>query len=189
KPYSIVLLDEIEKAHEDVFNILLQILEDGRLTDNQGRTVSFKNTIIIMTSNLGSDMIEGKDGKLSDAEHEAIMQTIKGRFKPEFINRIDDIVVFNPLSTDNLKEITALLLRNINKILEDKELHLDLDDKAMQKVIDESFNTEYGARPVRRYLEKNVETLLATEILKGNLPPKTKAVITVENGKFKLVRK
>ena len=189
KPYSIVLLDEIEKAHEDVFNILIQILEDGRLTDNQGRTVSFKNTIIIMTSNLGSDMIEGKDGKLSDAEHEAIMQTIKGRFKPEFINRIDDIVVFNPLSTDNLKERTALLLRNINKILEDKELHLDLDDKAMQKVIDESFNTEYGARPVRRYLEKNVETLLATEILKGNLPPKTKAVITVENGKFKLVRK
>ena len=189
KPYSIVLLDEIEKAHEDVFNILLQILEDGRLTDNQGRTVSFKNTIIIMTSNLGSDMIEGKDGKLSEAELDAVMQTIKGRFKPEFINRIDDIVVFNPLSTDNLKEITALLLRNINKILEDKELHLDLDDLAMQKVIDESFNTEYGARPVRRYLEKNVETLLATEILKGNLPPKTKAVITVENGKFKLVRK
>ena len=189
KPYSIVLLDEIEKAHEDVFNILLQILEDGRLTDNQGRTVSFKNTIIIMTSNLGSDMIEGKDGKLSEAELDAVMQTIKGRFKPEFINRIDDIVVFNPLSTDNLKEITALLLKNINKILEDKELHLDLDEKAMQKVIDESFNTEYGARPVRRYLEKNVETLLATEILKGNLPPKTKAVITVENGKFKLVRK
>ncbi len=189
KPYSIVLLDEIEKAHEDVFNILLQILEDGRLTDNQGRTVSFKNTIIIMTSNLGSDMIEGKDGKLSEAELDAVMQTIKGRFKPEFINRIDDIVVFNPLSTDNLKEITALLLKNINKILEDKELHLDLDDKAMQKVIDESFNTEYGARPVRRYLEKNVETLLATEILKGNLPPKTKAVITVENGKFKLVKK
>ena len=189
KPYSIVLLDEIEKAHEDVFNILLQILEDGRLTDNQGRTVSFKNTIIIMTSNLGSDMIEGKDGKLSETELDAVMQTIKGRFKPEFINRIDDIVVFNPLSTDNLKEITALLLKNINKILEDKELHLDLDDKAMQKVIDESFNTEYGARPVRRYLEKNVETLLATEILKGNLPPKTKAVITVENGKFKLERK
>ena len=189
KPYSIVLLDEIEKAHEDVFNILLQILEDGRLTDNQGRTVSFKNTIIIMTSNLGSDMIEGKDGKLSETELDAVMQTIKGRFKPEFINRIDDIVVFNPLSTDNLKEITALLLKNINKILEDKELHLDLDDKAMQKVIDESFNTEYGARPVRRYLEKNVETLLATEILKGNLPPKTKAVITVENGKFKLVKK
>ncbi len=189
KPYSIVLLDEIEKAHEDVFNILLQILEDGRLTDNQGRTVSFKNTIIIMTSNLGSDMIEGKDGKLSEAALDAVMQTIKGRFKPEFINRIDDIVVFNPLSTDNLKEITALLLKNINKILEDKELHLDLDDKAMQKVIDESFNTEYGARPVRRYLEKNVETLLATEILKGNLPPKTKAVITVENGKFKLVKK
>lgn len=189
KPYSIVLLDEIEKAHEDVFNILLQILEDGRLTDNQGRTVSFKNTIIIMTSNLGSDMIEAKDGKLSEAELDAVMQTIKGRFKPEFINRIDDIVVFNPLSTDNLKEITALLLRNINKILEDKELHLDLDDLAMQKVIDESFNTEYGARPVRRYLEKNVETLLATEILKGNLPPKTKAVITVENGKFKLVKK
>jgi len=186
KPYSIVLLDEIEKAHEDVFNILLQILEDGRLTDNQGRTVSFKNTIIIMTSNLGSDLIEAKDGKLSEAEHEAIMQTIKERFKPEFINRIDDIIVFNPLSGDNLKEITALLLRNINKILEDKELHLDLDDLAMQKVIDESFNTEYGARPVRRYLEKNIETLLATEILKGNLPPKTNAVITVENGKFKL---
>ena len=189
KPYSIVLLDEIEKAHEDVFNILLQILEDGRLTDNQGRTVSFKNTIIIMTSNLGSDLIEAKEGKLSEAEHEAIMQTIKGRFKPEFINRIDDIIVFNPLSGDNLKEITALLLRNINKILEDKELHLELDDLAMQKVIDESFNTEYGARPVRRYLEKNIETLLATEILKGNLPPKTKAVMTVENGKFKLERR
>ena len=189
KPYSIVLLDEIEKAHEDVFNILLQILEDGRLTDHQGRTVSFKNTIIIMTSNLGSDLIEAKEGKLSEAEHEAIMQTIKGRFKPEFINRIDDIIVFNPLSGDNLKEITALLLRNINKILEDKELHLELDEKALQKVIDESFNTEYGARPVRRYLEKNIETLLATEILKGNLPPKTKAVMTVENGKFKLERR
>jgi len=184
KPYSIVLLDEIEKAHDEVFNLLLQILEDGRLTDSQGRTVSFKNTIIIMTSNLGSGLINAGGGKLSEHDRETIMQSIKAHFKPEFINRVDDIVMFNPLDDDDLKAITDLMLKNINKLLADRELSVELDDAAMKKIIDESFNPEYGARPIRRYLEKNLETLLAASILKGELPPKTKALVTVENGEF-----
>lgn len=167
KPYSIILLDEIEKAHDDVFNILLQILEDGRLTDNQGRTVSFKNTIIIMTSNIQKDLV-------------------KSKFKPEFLNRIDDIIEFKGLGHDELKKITQLLIADINKVLADREISFELDNSAMEKVIKESFDTEYGARPVRRYLEKKIETLLAVSILNGTVTAPSKSVVTVEQGLFKL---
>lgn len=165
KPYCIILLDEIEKAHDDVFNILLQILEDGRLTDNQGRTVSFKNTIVIMTSNLPIDFI-------------------KTRFKPEFINRIDDIVVFNSLTIKDVRKIAELMISNINKMLSEKEITVKFTDPALEKVVSESFNLTYGARPVRRYLEKNIETLLATGILKGDIKSGNIVEIIVENGKF-----
>ncbi len=167
KPYSIILLDEIEKAHDDVFNILLQILEDGRLTDNQGRTVSFKNTLIIMTSNIQKDLV-------------------KSKFKPEFLNRIDDIIEFKGLGHDELKKITQLLIADINKVLADRDISFELDNSAMEKVIKESFDTEYGARPVRRYLEKKIETLLAVSILNGTVTAPSKAVVTVEQGQFKL---
>ncbi|MGI6394884.1 MAG: ATP-dependent Clp protease ATP-binding subunit [bacterium] len=165
KPYSIILLDEIEKAHDDVFNILLQILEDGRLTDNQGRTVSFKNTLVVMTSNIEKELI-------------------KSKFKPEFLNRVDDIIEFNKLGHDELVKITNLLLSNINKVLFDKEISFELDELALNKVIAESFNTEYGARPVRRYLERKIETLLAVSILDGSLKSPAKVTVSVENGIF-----
>ncbi|HNW82436.1 MAG TPA: AAA family ATPase [bacterium] len=169
KPYCIILLDEIEKAHDDVFNILLQILEDGRLTDNQGRTVSFKNTIVIMTSNLAVELI-------------------KTRFKPEFINRIDDIIVFNALSIDHVKKIAELLISNINKVLSSKDISIKFSKEALQKVVSESFNQTYGARPVRRYLERNVETLLASGILKGDILSGDTVEIILKKGVFALSR-
>ncbi|HNT27590.1 MAG TPA: AAA family ATPase, partial [bacterium] len=169
KPYSIVLLDEIEKAHPDVFNILLQILEDGRLTDNQGRTVSFRNTIVIMTSNLGSDLLSGKGDTVSEKEREQVMARVRASFKPEFLNRIDDIVIFNPLGKKHLREIVGIMLSDIAGRLAEREITLDFTDAAKDLVIEESFEPEYGARPIRRYLERVIETELATRIIKGEL--------------------
>jgi len=169
KPYSIVLLDEIEKAHPDVFNILLQILEDGRLTDNQGRTVSFRNTIVIMTSNLGSDLLSEKGDTVSDKERDAVMGRVRASFKPEFLNRIDDIVIFNPLGKKHLREIVGIMLSDIAGRLAEREITLDFTDAAKDLVIEESFEPEYGARPIRRYLERVIETELATRIIKGEL--------------------
>ena len=169
KPYSIVLLDEIEKAHDDVFNILLQILEDGRLTDNQGRTVSFKNTIIIMTSNLGGNLIRTSENKLTEESSKMVNERIKAHFKPEFLNRVDDIVVFNPLGQEELRKIIGLMVRNINNVLSDRKIEVSLTESAVDKVLEDSFDPVYGARPVRRYLEKNIEKILAVKILKEEL--------------------
>lgn len=167
KPYSIILLDEIEKAHDDVFNILLQILEDGRLTDNQGRTVSFKNTIIVMTSNLPPE-------------------NIKSRFKPEFINRIDDIIIFNELTSAHVRRIAELLMAGMNKVLAVKDISVRLSSEALDKVVSESFDRTYGARPVRRYLERNIETIVAASILKGDVTSGDSVQIVVSNGTFAL---
>ena len=179
-PYSIVLFDEIEKAHKDVFNILLQILDDGRLTDSQGRTVDFKNTIIIMTSNLGSEYILDNE---ANAE-EKVLNELKNNFRPEFINRIDEIIVFHSLHKDVVGAILNKIIGEINSRLKDKQISLELTDKARQKVIDESFDENYGARPIRRYVTKNIETLLAKYMIEQDLKPNDILVVDVNNDNF-----
>jgi ATP-dependent Clp protease ATP-binding subunit ClpB len=184
KPYSIVLLDEIEKAHKDVFNILLQILDDGRLTDNQGRTVNFRNTIIIMTSNIGSEMIAGKEVPISKETQEAVMNIVKSHFRPEFLNRIDDIVFFNPLGKEQLFKIIDIMLEDINLRLKDKKMIIKLDDSAKEFILKESFIPEYGARPIRRFLEKQLETELAIRIMKNEFKEGDKIKISSDNQKL-----
>ena len=179
-PYSIVLFDEIEKAHKDVFNILLQILDDGRLTDSQGRTVDFKNTIIIMTSNLGSEYILDNE---ANAE-EKVLNELKNNFRPEFINRIDEIIVFHSLHKDVVGAILNKIIGEINSRLKDKQISLELTDVARQKVIDESFDENYGARPIRRYVTKNIETLLAKYMIEQDLKPNDILIVDVNNDNF-----
>ena len=168
KPYSVVLFDEVEKAHPDVFNVLLQVLDDGRITDSQGRTVDFKNTIIIMTSNLGSaHLLEGIDenGEINPACEEAVMNELRGHFRPEFLNRLDEIIMFKPLTKDNIGNIISLLLEDLNKRLSDREITVELSDSAKQFIIDRGYDPIYGARPLKRFLQKHVETLAAKLIL------------------------
>ena len=172
KPYSVVLFDEIEKAHPDVFNILLQILDDGRITDSQGRTVDFKNTIIILTSNLGSQyLLEGIDGNghISDDAREAVMAELRRSFRPEFLNRLDETIMFHPLTRDDLDGIIDIMVSSLRKRLEEKSLRLEITDDAKKLIIDRGFDPLYGARPLRRYLQSNVETLIARTILSGDL--------------------
>ena len=170
KPYSVVLFDEIEKAHPDVFNVLLQVLDDGRITDSQGRTVDFKNTIIILTSNLGSEfLLEGIDesGEITPSCEEMVMNRLKSSFRPEFLNRIDEIIMFKPLTKNNIGSIIKLLMEDLNKRLEDKEIKVELTESAMNEIIEAGYDPVYGARPLKRYLQKTVETLCARLILEG----------------------
>jgi len=172
KPYSVVLFDEIEKAHPDVFNILLQVLDDGRITDSQGRTVDFKNTIIIMTSNIGSAyLLEGIDaeGNINADVEKAVMRELGANFRPEFINRLDEIIMFKPLTKADLKGIVNLLLKDINERLTDRELTVKLTEDAERYIIENGFDPVYGARPLKRYIQKTVETLAAKLILKGDV--------------------
>lgn len=172
KPYSVILFDEIEKAHPDVFNILLQLLDDGRLTDNQGRTVDFKNTIVIMTSNIGSNfLIDGikQDGTVDEKVKQKVEDETKKYFKPEFLNRVDDIVVFSPLTEDQIVKIIELAMKDIEKRLEERNITLQLTEKAKKFIAGESYDPAYGARPVKRFLQRNVETELAGELIKGNV--------------------
>ena len=176
-PYCIVLFDEIEKAHKDVFNILLQILDDGRITDSQGRTVDFKNTIIIMTSNLGSEYIlENKEN--SD---ELVMNELRHTFKPEFINRIDEIIVFNSLKQDVIYDILDKIISDIEKRLSDKKIKLNLTDKAKKYIVDSSYDSRYGARPIKRFVSRNIETILANEIISGNIKFDSTVTFDVED--------
>ena len=168
KPYSVVLFDEVEKAHPDVFNVLLQVLDDGRITDSQGRTVDFKNTIIIMTSNLGSqELLEGieADGSISTECEDSVMNELKGHFRPEFLNRLDEIIMFKPLTKDNIGHIINLLMDDLNKRLVEKEIKVELTDSAKKFITDNGYDPIYGARPLKRYLQKHVETLAAKLIL------------------------
>ncbi len=170
KPYSVVLFDEVEKAHPDVFNILLQVLDDGRITDSQGRTVDFKNTIIILTSNLGSqELLNGiqPDGSISDSAREAVEAELRKSFRPEFLNRLDEIIMFHPLTKDNIGHIVGLLMRRLNDRLAERELKVELTPEAKLYIIDHGFDPVYGARPLRRFLQKHVETLAARIILEG----------------------
>lgn len=179
-PYSIVLFDEIEKAHKDVFNILLQILDDGRITDSQGRTVDFKNTIIIMTSNLGSEYI------LNDKEHaeNSVMSELRHTFKPEFINRIDEIIIFNSLSKEVVYEVLDKIIADLELRLKDKRLKISLTDKAKDFVINESYDENYGARPIKRYVQRNIETLLANYIIQDKIKFNSNVLIDVDDNKF-----
>ena len=168
QPYSVVLFDEIEKAHPDVFNVLLQVLDDGRVTDSQGRTVDFKNTILIMTSNLGAEyLLDGIDerGNIAPESEEMVMSELRNSFRPEFLNRLDEIIMFKPLTKENIRGIINLLLQDINKRIEEKEISLKMTDGAMDFITDSAYDPAYGARPLKRYLQKNVETLLAKKIL------------------------
>ena len=172
KPYSVILFDEIEKAHPDVFNILLQLLDDGRLTDNQGRTVDFKNTIIIMTSNIGSsELIENmtEDGTIPEEVKEKVTGELKNYFRPEFLNRIDDIILFSPLTKSQITQIIQLSLKGLEKRLEDRDMHLELTSAAKDFIADQAYDAHYGARPVKRYLQKHIETTLASMIIKGTI--------------------
>ena len=192
KPYSVILFDEIEKAHPDVFNILLQVLDDGRLTDNKGRTVDFKNTIIIMTSNIGSmDLIEGIDdsGNISDESRNSVMDELKVRFKPEFLNRIDDIVMFKLLTKDDIYKIIEKQVSLLQKQLEDRQITIEIDESAEDLIIDKAYDVLYGARPVKRFIESNVETKLGRELIKGTVTDKDTVVITNVDGELGIKKK
>ena len=187
KPYSVVLFDEVEKAHPDVFNILLQILDDGRITDSQGRTVDFKNTIIILTSNLGSQyLLDGinADGTVSDAARAGVEAELRRSFRPEFLNRLDEILFFHPLTKEDLTKIIDILLSSLQQRLADKTLKLELTDAARELVIDKGFDPAFGARPLKRYLQSKVETLAAKQILRADLAPGSTITIDAENGEL-----
>ena len=187
KPYSVVLFDEIEKAHPDVFNVLLQVLDDGRITDSQGRTVDFKNTILIMTSNIGSPyLLDGIDenGEIKEEAQKEVMDDLRGHFRPEFLNRLDEIIMFKPLTKDNIGSIVDLMVKELNDRLADQELSLDLTDAAKKDVIDNGYDPVYGARPLKRYLQKYVETLTARKILSGEVHTGDTLVLDVENGEY-----
>ncbi len=187
KPYSVVLFDEVEKAHPDVFNVLLQVLDDGRITDSQGRTVDFKNTIIIMTSNLGSaHLLEGIDanGDINPACEEAVMNELRGHFRPEFLNRLDEIIMFKPLTKDNIGNIINLLMNDLNKRLADREIMVELSDSARQFIVDHGYDPVYGARPLKRFLQKHVETLSAKLILADEVREGDTILIDTEGDKL-----
>ena len=187
KPYSVVLFDEIEKAHPDVFNVLLQVLDDGRITDSQGRTVDFKNIILIMTSNIGSPyLLDGIDenGEIKEEAQKEVMDDLRGHFRPEFLNRLDEIILFKPLTKDNIGSIVDLMVKELNDRLADQELSLELTDAAKKDVIDNGYDPVYGARPLKRYLQKYVETLTARKILSGEVHTGDTLVLDVENGEY-----
>ena len=187
KPYSVVLFDEIEKAHPDVFNVLLQVLDDGRITDSQGRTVDFKNTILIMTSNIGSPyLLDGIDenGEIKPEAQSQVMDDLRDHFRPEFLNRLDEIIMFKPLTKSNIGKIVDLMVGELDKRLADQELSLELTDAAKDQVIENGYDPVYGARPLKRYLQKYVETLAARKILSGDVHAGDTLVLDVQNGEF-----
>ena len=187
KPYSVVLFDEIEKAHPDVFNILLQILDDGRITDSQGRTVDFKNTIIILTSNLGSQyLLDGIDenGEITPDAKAAVMADLRRTFRPEFLNRLDETILFRPLTKDNLDSIIDIMVSALRERLAQRSLELEITPEAKELIIDRGFDPLYGARPLRRYLQSSVETLIARTILSGDLSAGSILVVDVRDGEL-----
>ena len=187
RPYSVVLFDEVEKAHPDVFNILLQVLDDGRITDSQGRTVDFKNTILIMTSNIGSQyLLDGMDenGNISQESQNAVMEDLRAHFRPEFLNRLDETIMFKPLTKDNIYDIIDLLVADVNKRLTDREISIFLTEDAKKYVVDGGYDPNYGARPLKRFLQKHVDTLAAKLMLQGDVGAQDTIIIDVEDGKL-----
>ena len=187
KPYSVVLFDEIEKAHPDVFNILLQVLDDGRITDSQGRTVDFKNTIIILTSNLGSEFIlEGieKNGEISEDAKEKVNELLRRSFRPEFLNRLDEIIFYKPLMKNEVSKILDLLIKDLEARLEDKNIRLNLTDNAKDYLIDNGYDEVYGARPLKRFVQRKLETFIARKILTNEIVPNSTVTVDFENNEL-----
>ncbi len=184
RPYAVILLDEIEKAHSDVFNILLQVLDDGRLTDGHGRTVDFRNTVLIMTSNLGSDRIVSMEGQSQDQVRDAVMEVVRNEFRPEFLNRVDEMIVFQQLDQEQIKEIVRIQARYLRDRVRDKDMDLEISEEALEKVAEAGYDPVYGARPLKRILQQRVENPLAKEILAGNFHPGDRIRVDVEGGGF-----
>ena len=192
KPYSVVLFDEVEKAHPDVFNVLLQVLDDGRITDSQGRTVDFKNTILIMTSNIGAQyLLDGieENGEIKQEAQDMVMNELRAHFRPEFLNRLDETIMFKPLTKNNIGGIIRLIIHDLNKRLADKELTIELSMEAEQFIVDNGYDPIYGARPLKRYIQKYVETLAAKLILADEVRSGDTIVIQVENEQLTAVCK
>ena len=192
KPYSVVLFDEIEKAHPDVFNVLLQVLDDGRITDSQGRTVDFKNTILIMTSNIGAEyLLDGisEDGSIKPETEALVMGDLRNHFRPEFLNRLDEIVLFKPLTKELTHDIIRLVIGDLNKCLANRELLVELTPEAEDFIIENAYDPVYGARPLKRYIQKYVETLSAKLILEDRIAARDTILIVVENGKLSARKK
>ena len=190
KPYSVVLFDEVEKAHPDVFNVLLQVLDDGRITDSQGRTVDFKNTIIILTSNIGSQyLLEGIDenGKIRPEAETAVMNDLRAHFRPEFLNRLDEVILFKPLTKENISDIVDLCIADMNKRLADRELKVELTEQAKEFVTENGYDPVYGARPLKRYIQKNIETLAARIILGDGVRAGSTIVVDVSEQGDRLI--
>ena len=188
-PYCVVLFDEVEKAHPDVFNVLLQVLDDGRITDSQGRTVDFKNTIIILTSNLGSQAILegiGDNGEISEEARSHVQSLLKQQFRPEFLNRLDEIVFYKPLRREEIFSIVDLMVRDLQRRLEEKQLTVELTEAAKDLIVEQGFDPVYGARPLKRYLQSHVETLIAKLIIRDDPMPRTHIVVDAENGDLTL---
>ncbi len=191
KPYSVVLFDEIEKAHSEVFNVLLQILDDGRLTDSKGRTVDFRNVVVIMTSNLAAQTLIneiGETGNISEATRKTVLKEVKTFFKPEFFNRVDDIVLFAPLQKSELEHIIELQLADIQKRLEERSIGIDLDKESKDWLISRGYSPVYGARPLKRLLQKEIETLLAKAIITGEISDGNHVKISIENDRPVIVK-
>jgi ATP-dependent Clp protease ATP-binding subunit ClpB len=189
KPYSVVLLDEVEKAHPDVFNILLQVLDDGRITDSQGRTVDFKNTIIILTSNLGSPYIlEGveENGEISETAREQVNTLLRQQFRPEFLNRLDEIVFYKPLQRTEIFRIVDLLLKDLKRRLSDRQLDIAVTQAAKEAIVDGGYDVSYGARPLKRYLQSKLETMIARHIISNDPAPGVTLRVDYQNGAFTL---
>jgi ATP-dependent Clp protease ATP-binding subunit ClpB len=187
KPYSVILFDEIEKAHGDVFNVLLQILDDGRVTDAQGRTVDFKNTVIIMTSNIGSQrLLEGvnEKGELKDAVRDAVLRDMRQHFRPEFLNRVDEIVVFKPLQPKEIEKIVDLLLVDLRKRLEGRRITVEMTPKARAHIAIEGYDPVYGARPLKRFLQREVETRIGRDLIAGKIGDGANVTIDAKDGEL-----
>jgi ATP-dependent Clp protease ATP-binding subunit ClpB len=180
KPYSVVLLDEVEKAHPDVFNVLLQVLDDGRLTDGQGRTVDFKNTVIVMTSNIGSQRIQAMAGQDMEDIKDAVWEELKAHFRPEFLNRIDETVVFHPLSSEHIKNIARIQLRTLQERLAKLDLTLTFTDAALEELAKVGYDPVFGARPLKRAIQQRIENPLSKLILEGRFPPKSEIPVDVD---------
>ena len=192
KPYSVILFDEVEKAHPDVFNILLQVLDDGRITDSQGRTVDFKNTVIILTSNLGSNyLLEGIDanGEITQEARNQVEELLHHSFRPEFLNRLDEIVFYKPLTKDNITHIIDLIMKDLNKRLADKQLKCELTERAKDYIVETGYDPAFGARPLKRLVQRDIETLLARKIIAGDIDQGTTLVVDVENGEYSITAK
>jgi len=189
KPYSVVLFDEVEKAHPEVFNVLLQVLDDGRLTDAQGRTVDFKNTVVIMTSNIGStNLVEGlgEDGAIAPATRDAVMSQLRAQFRPEFLNRIDDVILFKPLTRPEIGRIVELLVDDVRGRLAQRSIGLELSEQARDRIADAGYDPVYGARPLKRTLQRELETRIGRAIIAGEIPDGSRVRVVVRDGELAL---